>query len=135
MPPSGSFFYQHLLVEKGILVENSPIMLVIARKKNHVRSYPAQRCQQTQTHIELTFFFTLVFLHTRAQTPLTHLHTHAATADSTFVRLCLWCILGKGTLSPFPTLSDESINRGLVCVARILSSTDLKDPDVHVPDG
>ena len=33
------------------------------------------------------------------------------------------------------TLSDGSINRGLVCVARIPSSTDLKDPDAHVLDG
>ena len=46
-----------------------------------------------------------------------------------------WCVLGKGTLPPFPTLSDESINQGLVCVARIPSSTDLKDPDAHVLDG
>ena len=28
-----------------------------------------------------------------------------------------------------PTPSDESINRGLVCVARIPSYTDFKDPD------
>jgi hypothetical protein len=34
-----------------------------------------------------------------------------------------------------PTLSDESINRGLVCVARIPSCTDSKDPDAHVLDG
>ena len=36
---------------------------------------------------------------------------------------------------PAPTLSDESINRGPVCVARIPSYTDLKDPDAHVLDG
>jgi hypothetical protein len=34
-----------------------------------------------------------------------------------------------------PTLSDESINRGLVCVARIPTCTDTKDPDAHVLDG
>ena len=45
------------------------------------------------------------------------------------------CVLGKDTLPPFSTLSDESINRGLVCVARIPSSTDFKDPDAHVLDG
>ena len=31
-----------------------------------------------------------------------------------------------------PTLSDESINRGLVCAHM---DTDSKDPDVHVLDG
>ena len=51
------------------------------------------------------------------------------------VRLCWGCVLGKGTLPPFPTPSDESINRGLVCVARIPSNTDFKDPDAHVLDG
>ena len=55
--------------------------------------------------------------------------------ESTLYRLCQWCVLGKDTLPPFPTLSDESINRGLVCVARIPSSTDFKDPDAHVLDG
>jgi hypothetical protein len=34
-----------------------------------------------------------------------------------------------------PTLSDMSINRGLVCVARIPSCTDSKDPDARVLDG
>ena len=55
--------------------------------------------------------------------------------ESTFVRLCRWCVLGKGTLPPFPTLSDESLNRGLVCVARTPSSTDFKDPNARVLDG
>jgi hypothetical protein len=31
--------------------------------------------------------------------------------------------------------SDGTLNRGLVCVARIRSYTDLKDPDAHVLDG
>ena len=31
-------------------------------------------------------------------------------------------------------LSDESVNRGLVC-AHMLSISDSKDPDVHVLDG
>ncbi len=34
-----------------------------------------------------------------------------------------------------PTPSDESINRGLVCVACIPSHTDLKDPDAHSKTG
>jgi hypothetical protein len=31
--------------------------------------------------------------------------------------------------------SDGMLNRGLVCVTRIRSYTDLKDPDAHVLDG
>jgi hypothetical protein len=31
--------------------------------------------------------------------------------------------------------SDGTLNRGLVCVTRIRSYTDLKDPDAHVLDG
>ena len=68
-------------------------------------------------------------------------HGRMDTASDSWVRVCgfdargRWCVLGKGTLLPFPTLSDESINRGLVCVARIPSSTDFKDPDAHVLDG
>ena len=55
--------------------------------------------------------------------------------DKNCVRLCWGCVLGKGTLPPFPTASDESIHRGLVCVARIPSNTGFKDPDAHVLDG
>jgi hypothetical protein len=31
--------------------------------------------------------------------------------------------------------SGGTLNRGLVCVTRIWSNTDLKDPDAHVLDG
>jgi hypothetical protein len=31
--------------------------------------------------------------------------------------------------------SDGTLNRGLVCITRIRSYTDLKDPDAHVLDG
>jgi hypothetical protein len=34
-----------------------------------------------------------------------------------------------------PTLSDKSINRGLICVARIPSYTDSKDSDARVLNG
>jgi len=47
----------------------------------------------------------------------------------------LRCVLGKDALLLFPTPSDESINRGLVCVACTPSYTDFKDPDAHVLDG
>ena len=41
--------------------------------------------------------------------------------------------MGSNSIPP-KTLSDESINRGLVCT-HAFHRTDSKDPDVHVLDG
>ena len=42
--------------------------------------------------------------------------------------------MGSNSIPP-KTLSDESINRALVCAHMHFHRTDSKDPDVHVLDG
>ena len=42
--------------------------------------------------------------------------------------------MGSNSVPP-KTLSDESINQGLVCAHMHFIATDSKDPDVHVLDG
>ena len=42
--------------------------------------------------------------------------------------------MGSNSIPP-KTLSDESINGGLVCAHMRFHRTDSKDPDVHVLDG
>ena len=43
--------------------------------------------------------------------------------------------MGSNSIPPKKTLSDESINRGLVLCKHTFHRTDSKDPDVHVLDG